>query len=142
MFTKSIFSLAINLDVPAQGKNSPSLLIQKSILPLPLQTAKQAVSASHLCSVIYLLQLPMACPLMQFSIVSVRVNTLAGQRSCKHTCDRLFAYSIKRVLGRDKGCVPGGPTWWPATVHSPGESPPSNTSVSWHKSLPSDPLRQ
>lgn len=63
------------VDVPAQRKNSPFLLIQKSILPLPSQTAKQAVSASHLRAVIYLLKIPMVYLPDAGSSVSEPVNT-------------------------------------------------------------------
>lgn len=76
-----IFVLQINflprhhVDVPAQRKNSPSLLIRKSILPLPSQTAKQAVSASHLRAVIYLLKIPMVYLPDAVSSIIERVKT-------------------------------------------------------------------
>lgn len=89
------------VDVQAQRKNSPSLLIQKSILPLPLQTARQAVLASHLCAVIYLLQIPVVYLPDAVSSVSEHVNTplvttfLSGS-------DSLFAQSINRVMAKNK----------------------------------------
>lgn len=107
---QSIFLPRQPVDVPVQRKNSPSLLIQKSILPLPLQTAKQAVSASHLCAVIYLLPIPMVYLPDAVSSVSELVNTplvttfLSG-------CDSLFAQSIKRVVGRNRSLAPEEPTW-------------------------------
>lgn len=122
-------------------KNSPSLLIQKSILPLPLQTAKQAVSASHLCSVIYLLQIPVAHLLMQFFIVSVSVNTLASHLTCERLCPAICSRHQEGT--EDKGCAPRGPSDGEPPPHArifkevlvSGNPHPSNTHSIWEATL-------
>lgn len=49
----------------------------------------------------------MAHLLMQFSIVSVCVNTLAGHLTCKGLCEAVC--SRHQEGASDKGCVSGGP---------------------------------